>query len=73
MMAHLPPRETAANKAHLMSLAIEVLRTRDDIDEWDIFQHLTDYLREQDKHTLPEANDQDSDQSGRSSVTGQTS
>ena len=64
-MAHLPPRETAANKAHLMSLAFEVLRTRDDIDEWDIFQHLTDYLREQDNHSSLEANDQVSDESSR--------
>ena len=73
MMAHLPPRETAANKAHLMSLAIEVLRTRDDIDEWDIFQHLTGHLRDQEKHTLLEANDQDGDQSNCGSVAGQTS
>ena len=48
-MANLPPREVAANKAHLMSLALEVLRTRDDIDEWDVFQHLTRYLTEHDK------------------------
>ena len=47
-MANLPPREVATNKAHLMSLAMEVLRSRDDIDEWDVFQHLTQYLNEQD-------------------------
>ena len=47
-MANLPPREVATNKAHLMSLALEVLRSRDDIDEWDVFQHLTQYLNEQD-------------------------
>lgn len=52
MMAHLTPRENAANKAHLMSLALEVLRTRDDIDEWDIFQHLTSYLREQNEQSI---------------------
>ena len=50
-MANLPPREVAANKAHLMSLALEVLRSRDDIDEWDVFQHLTKYLNEQEKQT----------------------
>ena len=50
-MANLPPREVAANKAHLMSLALEVLRSRDDIDEWDVFQHLTNYLNEQEKET----------------------
>ena len=50
-MANLPPREVAANKAHLMSLALEVLRSKDDIDEWDVFQHLTKYLNEQEKQT----------------------
>ena len=48
-----------------MSLAIEVLRTRDDIDEWDIFQHLTDYLREQDMHRLLAATDHVGDESSR--------
>ena len=64
-MAHLPPRETAANKAHLMSLAFEVLRTRDDIDEWDIFQHLTDYCENRTTDSLLEANDQVGDESSR--------
>ena len=65
MMAHLPPRETAANKAHLMSLAIEVLRTRNDIDEWDIFKHLTNGFHQQDdiNHTPQEANHQVVDES----------